>query len=145
MSEPPPASLVSPTAQATPQVAPPPLNGTFRDHAEGLGLDVSGEEAVDRRLAAIEMSGEEVAAGWKPAPHQPLSPEVRYLHISRTIHELITDRNRSVGIFLAVASALVRRLDRAPERQTRRRADHPPQGDPVLVPARHVRDPGGHR
>ncbi len=102
MSEPPPASPVSPTAQ----VAPPSIEGTLRDHAEGLGSDASGEEAVDRRLAAIEMSGEEVAAGWKPAPHQPLSPEVRYLHISRTIHELITDRNRSVGIFLAVASLL---------------------------------------
>jgi hypothetical protein len=47
-----------------------------------------------------------VAAGWKPTPHPPLAAEVRYLHVSRTIHQLITDRNRSVGIFLGVASLL---------------------------------------
>jgi len=74
------------------------------NHLDGLQVDVTGEEGVDRRLAEIEMEGEEVAAGWKPAAHQPLAPEVRFLHISRTIHQLITDRNRSVGIFLAVAS-----------------------------------------
>jgi hypothetical protein len=31
---------------------------------------------------------------------------MRYLHASRTIHQLITDRNRAVGIYLAVASLL---------------------------------------
>ncbi len=77
-----------------------------RDHAEGLKNELAGEEEVDRRLAEVEMAGEEVAAGWKPAAHVPISPEVRYLHVSRTIHQLITDRNRSVGIFLAVASLL---------------------------------------
>ena len=76
------------------------------EHAGGLDLDVAGDETVDRELARIEMAGEEVAAGWKPAPHQSIAPEVRYLHVSRTIHELITDRNRSVGIFLFVASIL---------------------------------------
>ncbi|MDR3632651.1 MAG: hypothetical protein P4L84_02380 [Isosphaeraceae bacterium] len=84
----------------------PALDGTVSDHVDGLQTDTSGEESVDQKLAEIEMAGEEVAAGWKPAPHQPLSPEVRYLHISRTIHQLITDRNRSVGIFLGVASLL---------------------------------------
>lgn len=79
---------------------------TVHEHADGLTGDVSGEETVDQKLAAIEMAGEEVAAGWKPAPHQMLAPEVRYLHVSRTIHQLITDRNRSVGIFLGVASLL---------------------------------------
>jgi hypothetical protein len=53
------------------------------------------------------MQGEEVAVGWRAADHPPLAPEVRFLHVSRTIHELVTDRNRSVGIFLAVASILV--------------------------------------
>src|ERR1700730_2985153 len=76
-----------------------------REHIAGLRHDLS-EEAVDDRLAEIEMAGEEVASGWKPAPHAPLAPEVRYLHVSRTIHQLITDRNRSVGIFLGVASLL---------------------------------------
>src|SRR5436305_5998301 len=71
---------------------------------DGISLDVSEDAEVDKRLASIELAGEEVAAGWKPAPHQPLSPEVRFLHVSRTIHQLITDRNRTVGIFLAVAS-----------------------------------------
>ena len=31
---------------------------------------------------------------------------MRYLHSSRTIHQLVTDRNRAVGIYLAVASLL---------------------------------------
>lgn len=81
-------------------------NDTAREHADGLHVDVSGEDEMDTRLAAIEMAGEEVAAGFKPQPHRPLSPEVRYLHVSRTIHQLVTDRNRSVGIFLFVASLL---------------------------------------
>ena len=86
----------------------PTLDPEVREHAEGLdsGADALTEEGVDRRLAEIEMAGEEVALGWKPASHPPLSPEVRYLHISRTIHQLVTDRNRSVGIFLGVASLL---------------------------------------
>lgn len=79
---------------------------TVTDHTEGLGLDVGSEAEVDQKLAQIEMAGEEAALGWKPAAHAPLSPEVRYLHVSRTIHQLITDRNRSVGIFLFVASLL---------------------------------------
>jgi hypothetical protein len=97
--------------EPAPESAPPPSaatppDRTLRDHAEGLKDDLSGEDVLEQRLAEVEMVGEEVAAGWKPAPHPPLSPEVRYLHVSRTIHELITDRNRSVGIFLAVASLL---------------------------------------
>jgi hypothetical protein len=86
----------------------PTLDPEVREHAEGLdsGADALTEEGVDRRLAEIEMAGEEVALDWKPKAHAPLSPEVRYLHISRTIHQLVTDRNRSVGIFLGVASLL---------------------------------------
>jgi hypothetical protein len=78
-----------------------------REHADGLKVDPTDEDSVDATLAAIEMAGEEVAAGWKPAAHKPLAPEVRFLHSSRTIHQLITDRNRSVGIFLLVASVLI--------------------------------------
>lgn len=88
--------------------APPaPEKEPLREHVRGLTDQIGGEEEIDRRLAEIEMIGEEAALGWKPAPHEPLSPEVRFLHVSRTIHELVTDRNRSVGIFLAVASILV--------------------------------------
>src|SRR4051812_23737259 len=97
---------------AGPALAPGPAPGPAKldarppDHAEGLNDDLSGDDALEQRLAEVEMAGEEVAAGWKPAPHVPLSAEVRYLHVSRTIHQLITDRNRSVGIFLGVASVL---------------------------------------
>lgn len=72
-------------------------------HAEGLKLDID-EAEVDKTLAALEMAGEEIALGWKPAAHRPLAAEVRFLHASRTIHQLIADRNRSVGTFLFVAS-----------------------------------------
>jgi hypothetical protein len=102
---------------ASPPAAPSPetrtaaepalvLDPKIREHTEGFKSELEGEETVDRRLAEIEMIGEEAALGWKPAPHLPLSPEVRYLHVSRTINQLITDRNRSVGIFLGVASLL---------------------------------------
>ena len=73
-------------ASATPPTALPPHGDRVRDHVEGLRNEVSGEDEVDRRLAEVEMAGEEVAAGWKPAAHPRLSPEIRYLHISRTIH-----------------------------------------------------------
>jgi hypothetical protein len=99
-------SHASPPETPSPSSDPPGPEGPVTEHAEGLTVDVGGEEEVDRRLADLEMAGEEVAAGWKPAPHQPLAPEVRFLHSSRTIHQLISDRNRSVGIFLFVASLL---------------------------------------
>lgn len=97
-------SDVPSVAPIPPTDSPPPPEDTVPNHFDGIQVDVTGEEGVDRRLAEIELEGEEIAAGWKPAPHPPLAPEVRFLHISRTINQLITDRNRSVGIFLAVAS-----------------------------------------
>jgi hypothetical protein len=102
--------------QAGPPVPPEPpevrpagasMDAKVRETLDGLKDEVGGDEALDRRLAEIEMLGEEAAAGWKPDAHVPISPEVRFLHVSRTIHQLVTDRNRSVGIFLAVASILV--------------------------------------
>jgi hypothetical protein len=87
-----------------------PLDDKVREHAEGVSIDVSGEDEVDRRLAEIEMAGEEAAigfgAGSGSGSRPRLAPEVRYLHVSRTIHQLVTDRNRSVGIFLFVGSVL---------------------------------------
>jgi hypothetical protein len=106
-------SDTAPTPTPTPPQTPtrpadlPHRDEALSDHADGLGFDVQADEEADKRWAAIEMAGEEAAAGFKPPAHAPLSPEVRYLHVSRTIHELITDRNRSVGIFLFVASLLI--------------------------------------
>ncbi len=81
-------------------------DGKVAEHIDGVSIDVSGEDEVDRRLAEIEMAGEEAAIGFEAKDMPRLSPDVRYLHVSRTIHQLVTDRNRSVGIFLFVASVL---------------------------------------
>lgn len=69
-------------------------------------LDAKADEGhAEKVVDAIEMIGEEEAAGLKT--EAAISPALRYLHISRTIHQLVTDRNRAVGIYLAVASLLV--------------------------------------
>ncbi len=72
-------------------------------------FDLKGGEGYSEKLIdAIEMIGEETAAGLTPpAAHGSVTPAMRYLHCSRTIHELVTDRNRAVGLFLGVASLLV--------------------------------------
>src|SRR5437660_1400192 len=67
------------------------------DIKEGAGFS---EKLVD----TIEMIGEETAAGFGGSA---VTPGMRYLHSSRTIHQLVTDRNRAVGIYLAVASLLL--------------------------------------
>lgn len=70
-------------------------------------FDVKGGEGFSEKLVdAIEMIGEETAGGMRPAPSQ-VTPGMRYLHASRTIHQLVTDRNRAVGIYLGVASLLM--------------------------------------
>jgi len=78
------------------------------EHPGGLELPPSPieDENLDRRLAEIEMIGEESAAGLSPRTGEPISPDVRYLHASRTINQLVADRNRAVGILLFVASLL---------------------------------------
>jgi hypothetical protein len=96
-----------PEPETTPPAPPAAEQAKVHEHHEGIQVDATGEDSIDARLATIEMAGEEVAAGWRPAPHRPLAPEVRFLHSSRTIHQLVTDRNRSVGIFLLVASVLI--------------------------------------
>jgi hypothetical protein len=60
----------------------------------------------EKLVDAIDMIGEEKAAGLEAGP-SPITPGMRYLHSSRTIHQLVTDRNRAVGIYLAVASLLL--------------------------------------
>lgn len=76
---------------------------------DGLILSAAAEalsDTAERRLDEIEMIGEEEAAGFRPAGVSDISPGLRYLHASRTIHQLVTDRNRAVGIYIAVASLL---------------------------------------
>jgi hypothetical protein len=63
------------------------------------------DEITEKKLDRIEMIGEEEAAGFQPK-HSEVTAGMRYLHCSRTIHQLVTDRNRAVGIYLAVASLL---------------------------------------
>jgi hypothetical protein len=65
-----------------------------------------GEGFSEKVVDAIEMIGEESAAGYNPSA-SAVTPGMRYLHSSRTIHQLVTDRNRAVGIYLAVASLLL--------------------------------------
>ncbi len=94
-----------PPATPTPPTSPPPA--ATEHHVGGFGDEAASlDDGVDRRLDAIEMAGEEAAIGYRPEVPRPIAPEVRFLHVSRTIHELVTDRNRSVGIFLFVASLL---------------------------------------
>lgn len=83
---------------------------TVPNTASTAGLAVNASEWLDdqteKRLDEIEMLGEEEAAGVPPPGRSAIGPALRYLHASRTIHQLVTDRNRAVGLYLAVASLL---------------------------------------
>ncbi len=70
------------------------------------GLDAQADGYSEKMVDAIEMIGEEKAAGF-PTGSPDVSPGMRYLHASRTIHQLVTDRNRAVAIYLGVASLLL--------------------------------------
>jgi len=69
--------------------------------------DQADEMMSEKLVNEIEMLGEEKAAGFQPPGPSEISAGMRYLHCSRTISQLVTDRNRAVGIYLAVASLLV--------------------------------------
>ncbi len=99
MSSPPQSPTPSPPVAT--QVPPPQTNQT-----EGMFGVASMDEQTEKRIDAIEMIGEEEVAGLRPPAHSEVSAGMRYLHCSRTIHQLVTDRNRAVGIYLAVASLL---------------------------------------
>jgi hypothetical protein len=75
-------------------------------HTDCLSASAAAEEATERRVDEIEMIGEEQAAHLPPPGQSGVTAGMRYLHSSRTIHQLVTDRNRAVGIYLAVASLL---------------------------------------
>lgn len=77
-------------------------------HLSPASLEVkAGDGHSEELVDAIEMIGEERAAGLPPPDRDGVTAGMRYLHSSRTIHQLVTDRNRAVGIFLAVASLLL--------------------------------------
>jgi hypothetical protein len=80
----------------------PAVGNTETSGLDARSLETDSEKVVD----AIEMIGEEKAAGFHPTGHSEVTAGMRYLHCSRTIHQLVTDRNRAVGIYLAVASLL---------------------------------------
>jgi hypothetical protein len=104
-----------------PATVPPPGTGTAASALSGksqpssplTGAQLEGltglaplDEQVEKRIDEIEMIGEEEAAGLTSPAHSQVSAGIRYLHCSRTIHQLVTDRNRAVGVYLAVASLL---------------------------------------
>ena len=84
---------------------PPHLTQT-----DGLGSLAQPDDETNKRLNEIEMMGEEEAVGHRsalpPAAHHGITPGMRFLHSSRTINQLVIDRNRCVTIYLAVASLL---------------------------------------
>jgi hypothetical protein len=80
--------------------APDPSKATLES------FDIKGDGLSEKLVDAIEMIGEETAAGMTRAPSE-VTAGMRYLHASRTIHQLVTDRNRAVGIYLTAASLLM--------------------------------------
>jgi hypothetical protein len=81
---------------------PPPSTA----QSEGLFNAASMDDWTEKKVDDIELIGEEVAAGYRPPGHSEVSAGMRYLHCSRTIHQLVSDRNRAVGLYLAVATLL---------------------------------------
>ena len=80
--------------------APDPSKSTLES------FDIKGDGVSEQLVDAIEMIGEETAAGMTPSRSE-VTAGMRYLHASRTIHQLVTDRNRAVGIYLTAASLLM--------------------------------------
>lgn len=96
-------SPTQPAPSVPVQLVPPQT-----EHTDGVTTAMAAlEEAIDKRLDQIEMIGEELAAGLPQPEVNPITPGMRYLHVSRTIYQLINDRNRAVGLYLAVASLLL--------------------------------------
>src|SRR5262249_7361385 len=89
---------------STPPAAKLPPEFTGSGPADDVASPL--EEATEQRHDQIEMTGKEEAAGLPPPGHSEVSAGMRYLHCSRTIHQLVSDRNRAVGLYLAVASLL---------------------------------------
>jgi hypothetical protein len=76
------------------------------DHFDELTVEERLAETPEDRADRIEMIGEETAAGLTPTAKSEVTAGMRYLHCSRTIHQLIADRNRAVALYLAVVTLL---------------------------------------
>jgi hypothetical protein len=96
-----PTAMSGPAADIAAKVPPPSVA-----QIEGVQVAAPLDEQTEKKLDDIEMIGEEEAAGYHRPGTSEVSAGMRYLHSSRTIHQLVTDRNRAVGIYLAVASLL---------------------------------------
>lgn len=93
-SNPPPHGLPKPSGEDTVAALKKP----------GIG---DALEDAERKVDEIEMIGEELAAELPRHPARDgVTAGMRYLHSSRTIHQLVTDRNRAVGLYLGVATLL---------------------------------------
>lgn len=84
----------------------PPAKKSEPAHGDGFSDVDALDLQIEKKIDAIEMLGEEEAAGLAAPGTTDVTSGMRYLHCSRTIHQLVTDRNRAVGIYLAVASLL---------------------------------------
>src|SRR5947208_111266 len=73
---------------------------------DGLGSLHQPDDETNKRVNEIEMMGEEEALGWRVHAQRGITAGMRYLHCSRTINQLVIDRNRCVTIYLGVASLL---------------------------------------
>jgi hypothetical protein len=101
----------SPVKNGEPATAPKPPDGLPSPpvaHADGFTPSVAAavDDPTERRVDEIDMIGEELAVGLRPPARSEVTAGMRYLHSSRTIHQLVADRNRAVGIYLAVASLM---------------------------------------
>ncbi len=76
------------------------------DHFDEFTVRDRIAESPEARADRIEMIGEETAAGLTPTAKNEVTAGMRYLHCSRTVHQLIADRNRAVALYLAVATLL---------------------------------------
>lgn len=82
---------------------------TPENSIDGLGSPSIAQamDDAERKVDEIEMIGEEMVARLPGHPgNDGVTAGMRYLHASRTIHQLVTDRNRAVGMYLAVATLL---------------------------------------
>jgi hypothetical protein len=97
-----------------PKGSPPAGNSTLEGIAhptdpsaiDGIGSLHQPDDETNKRLNEIEMMGEEEALGWHTPAQRGVTAGMRYLHCSRTVNQLVIDRNRCVTIYLAVASLL---------------------------------------
>ena len=94
-------------AETAAQVPPPSVV-----QVDGLRGVASLDEQVEKKVDEIEMIGEEEAAGWHASGRHAISPGMRYLHCSRTIHQLVTDRNRLAVVSDQDVGAVDRVVDR---------------------------------